>query len=141
MAYRAGKGVMVMAFKYLLDTDVIIWHLRGHEPTEKILKAIEIDQPIGCSVISVFETLAGIRERELASTSQFLAPLYKIPIDGNIAIKAAEYWREFRAKGITIGQADAMIAATANILKLTLITYNRRYYPMDDIVFYENAFM
>lgn len=127
-----------MAFRYLLDTDVIIWHLRGHEPTEEILKTIEIDQPIGCSAISVFEVLAGVQEMNHIATTQFLAPLYKIPIDGNIAIKAAEYWREFREKGIIIGQADVMIAATANIMNLTLITYNRSHYPMDDIAFYEH---
>lgn len=127
-----------MAFRYLLDTDVIIWHLRGHKPTEEILKTIEIDQPIGCSVVSVFEVLAGVREKERLATLQFLAPLHKIPIDGTIAMKAADYWKEFRTKGITLGQADALIAATANIKNLTLITYNQSHYPMDDIAFYEH---
>jgi len=127
-----------MAFRYLLDTDVIIWHLRGHEPTEEILKSIEVDQPIGCSVISMFEVLAGVREKERTVTLQFLAPLNKVPVDGPIAIKAAEYWKELRTKGITIGQADALIAATANIMNLTLITYNRSHYPMDGVAFYEH---
>ena len=127
-----------MAFRYLLDTDVIIWHLRGHEPTEEILKSIEIDQPVGCSAISVFEVLAGVREKERTVTLQFLAPLNKVPVDSPISIKASEYWKEFKMKGITIGQADALIAATANIMNLTLITYNRRHYPMNDVTFYEH---
>ena len=126
-----------MAFRYLLDTDVIIWHLRGHEPTKEILKSIKIDQPIGCSAISVFEIWVGIRKKELEITHQLLNQLYKIPIDSIIAMKAADYWKEFRVKGITLGQADAMIAATANVMNLTLITYNRSHYQMDDITFYE----
>jgi len=29
-----------MALRFLLDTDILVWHLRGHEETEKIgLKA------------------------------------------------------------------------------------------------------
>jgi len=126
-----------MAFKYLLDTDVIIWHLRGHEPTREILETIKFDQPIGCSIMSVFEVWCGVRKKEQEITQQLLSQLNKIPIDNDIAVKAAEYWREFRAKGITLGKADAIIAATANILNLTLITYNRSHYPMNDIVFYE----
>jgi len=126
-----------MALKYLLDTDVIIWNLRNHEPTREILISIKNDQPIGCSVISVYEVWIGVRKKEYEITQQLLNELYKIPIDGSIAIKAAEYWRDFRVRGITLGQADAMIAATANILNLTLITYNRNHYPMDDIAFYE----
>ena len=63
--------------------------------------------------------------------------LNKIPIDGAIALKAAEYWREFRQQGVTLGQADALIAATAHVLDLVLITYNRDHYPMKDMKLYE----
>ncbi|MGB9596455.1 MAG: PIN domain-containing protein [Candidatus Poribacteria bacterium] len=104
MAYKSRSGEVAIAFKYLFDTDVIIWHLRGHEPTEKILKTIGVDQPIGCSVISIFEVLAGVREKEREITLQFFALLYKIPIDVAIATKAIDYWKEFRAKGITLGR-------------------------------------
>jgi tRNA(fMet)-specific endonuclease VapC len=137
MAYRSGKEEIAVALKYLLDTNVIIWHLRDYEPTNEILRSIKADQPMGCSAISVFEVWVGVRKKEYDITQRLLNQLYKIPIDSIIAIRAAEYWREFRAKGITLGQADAIIAATANILNLTLITYNQSHYPMDDIAFYE----
>ena len=126
-----------MALRFLLDTDVLIWHLRGHESTEKLLKELESEQPLGCSALSVFEVWAGVRTKDEEATHQFLSVLYKIPADGAIAFKAAEYWREFRRRGITLGQADALIAATAYILDLVLITYNRDHYPMDDIKLYE----
>jgi predicted nucleic acid-binding protein len=126
-----------MALRFLLDTDVIIWHLRGHEPTEELLEKLEVEQPLGCSTLSVFEVWVGVRPKEEEVTHQFLSVLYKIPVDGAIAFKAAEYWREFRGQGLTLGQADAIIAATAHVLNLVLVTYNRDHYPMKDIMLYE----
>ncbi len=126
-----------MALKFILDSDVIIWHLRGHEPTEELLRELEPEQPLGCSAISMFEVWSGVRSEDEEPTQQFLRVLYKIPVDGDIALKAAEYWREFRGRGTTLGQADALIAATAHVLKLVLVTYNSNHYPMKDITLYQ----
>ena len=125
-----------MASKFILDSDVIIWHLRGHEPTEGLLRELEPEQPLGCSAISIFEVWSGVRPEDEESTHRFLSVLYQIPVDGNIALKAAEYWREFRNQGITLGQADAFIAATAHVSKSVLVTYNSSHYPMNDITLY-----
>ncbi len=126
-----------MALKFILDSDVIIWHLRGHEPTEELLRELEPEQPLGCSVISTFEVWSGVRPEDEESTRRFLSVLYEIPVDGNVALKAAEYWREFRKRGTTLGQADALIAATAHMLKLVLVTYDINHYPMKDITLYQ----
>ena len=126
-----------MALRYLLDTDVIIWHLRGHEPTEGLLQAIEGEQPLGCSAMSVFEVWSGVRPREEEGTRRFLEALYQIPASGPVALAAAEYWRDFRRRGVTLGRADALIAATVRVFDLTLVTYNRDHYPMDDIALYD----
>lgn len=123
--------------KFLLDTDVLIWHLRGHEPTESLLEDLEAEQPLGCSTVSVFEVWAGVRRQEEEVTRQFLAVLYKVPVDGRIAYRAAEYWREFRGKGVTLGRVDALIAATAHVLGLVLVTYNRSHYPMEDVTYHD----
>jgi len=125
-----------VALSYLLDTDVIIWHLRGHDPTQELLREIESQQPLGCSTISMFEVWCGVRPKEKEATLRLLNALLQIPADGEIAVKAAEYWREFRRRGVTLGQGDALIAATANTLRLTLVTYSRDHYPMKDIAFY-----
>ena len=122
-----------MALRYLLDTDVMVWHLRGHEPTEAILRQIEEEQPLACSALSVLEVWAGVRAQEEGVTRRFLETLYQVPADGVVAVAAAEYWRDFRARGVTLGRADALIAATARTLDLVLVTYNRDHYPMDDV--------
>ena len=126
-----------MTLRFLLDTDVLIWHLRGHEPTGELLRELEPEQPLGCSALSVYEVWSGVRSEEEKPTRQLLSVLYNIPVDGPIAFKAAEYWRGFRQQGVTLGQADALIAATAHALDLTLITYNLDHYPMQDIRLYE----
>jgi len=128
---------LTSVLRYLLDTDVIIWHLRGHEPTEAALRTIAADQPLGCSALSVFEVWSGVRSREEEPTRRFLASLHQIPTDGPIAVVAAEYWRDYRGQGITLGRADALIAATARVLDLALVTYNIEHYPMDDIARYD----
>ena len=126
-----------MALRYLLDTDVIIWHLRGHEPTEALLRTIEDEQPLGCSALSAFEVWAGARPQEEEPTRRFLEMLDQIPAGSRIALAAAGYWRDFRRRGVTLGRADALIAATAQVRGLILVTYNRGHYPMDDISLYE----
>ena len=78
-----------MALRYLLDTDVIIWHLRGHEPTEALLRTIEDEQPLGCSALSAFEVWAGARLQEEEPTRRFLDTLNQIPADSRIALAAA----------------------------------------------------
>ncbi len=126
-----------MALKFMLDSDVIIWHLRGHEPTEELLRELEPEQPLACSAISMFEVWSGARSEDRESTHRFLSVLHKIPVDGDVALKAAEYWREFRSRGITLGQADALIAATACVFGLVIVTYNSNHYPMRDIELYQ----
>jgi len=51
---------------YLIDSDVLIWHLRGHQPTVQLLRSLVRTSPqdkrvlpLGCSVISAFEVWAG----------------------------------------------------------------------------------
>lgn len=126
-----------MALRYLLDSDVIIWHLRGHEPTAKLLDVIDMEQPLGCSAVSTFEVWSGVRPKEEEATSEFLDALYTVPVNREIALQAGEYWRQFRRRGITLGRADALIAATARVLGLALVTYNGDHYPMKDIALYK----
>jgi len=131
------EGQLGMALRFLLDSDVIIWHLRGHEPTESLLEDLEVEQPIGCSALSTFEVWSGVRPKEVEQTREFLSALRVVPVDEAIALKAGEYWREFRRKRVTLGKADALIAATAHVLRLVLVTCNPDHYPMKDLTLYE----
>jgi predicted nucleic acid-binding protein len=51
--------------RYLIDTDVIIDHLRGEEKARDLLKGIKVkDADILYSVITKAELYAGVRPRE-----------------------------------------------------------------------------
>lgn len=100
--------------KVLLDTDVLIDHLRGHRHLETGDTAI--------SVITRTELLAG-DERQEVSVDALLEDCDEVGIDPEIARRAG---RVKRQTGLQI--ADALIAATALERKLPLMTRNRRHF-------------
>jgi len=125
---------------YLIDSDVLIWHLRGHQPTVQLLRTLvqksrqeEVVLPLGCSVISVFEVWAGMRRGEKAATERLLSSLERYPVDEVIAKQAADYYQAFVKQGVTLHIADLMIAATALEYQLTLVSYNYDHFPMEGI--------
>ncbi|MBA2522545.1 MAG: type II toxin-antitoxin system VapC family toxin [Solirubrobacterales bacterium] len=99
----------------LVDTDVLIDHLRG---------AVELKRPTGASisysVITRSELLAGPLEQEPA-VRRLLASLRELPVSSQIADAAGLIRRE---TGIAI--PDALIAATALVGDLELRSRNRR---------------
>ncbi len=107
-----------MAVRLLLDTDVLIDYLRDR--TESLL----------ISSISVAELYAGIRdESERKSLETFLQAFQIVPVDREIAVKGGSYRRDY-VKSHNTGLADALIAATAGIRQATLVTLNRKHFPM-----------
>lgn len=99
----------------LIDTDVLIDHLRGTRrlPAEVGHAAI--------SVVTRCELFAGTDEPELLR--RFLAPMTQLPVDAAIAELAGRTRRETQ-----IATPDALVAATALIHRLPLMTRNRRHF-------------
>jgi predicted nucleic acid-binding protein len=56
-------------------------------------------QNLAVSVVTVYEVLRGMRPGEEQRTKEFLEKLKCLPVTKEIAEKAAEYERDFRAKG------------------------------------------
>ena len=100
--------------KALLDTDVLIDHLRGYRRLRTAGLAV--------SVITRTELYAG-SEREEPAVEALLAKLKEFQIDAAIARRAG---RIQRTSGLKI--ADALIAATALEHGLDVMTRNRRHF-------------
>ena len=115
---------------FLVDTDVLIWALRGREPVIHLLATLreEAGGPLAASVISVFEVWAGRHESEEQVTAEFLAEFTHLAIDDEVALRAAELARFDRARGDSPSVPDLFIAATALANGLTLVTYNTRHF-------------
>ena len=100
----------------LVDTDVLVDHLRAgrsfHEPGSSVWY----------SVLTRAELFAG-RMTEEAPVQRLLRPLRELPVDRRVGESAG---RIRRATGLAL--PDAVIAATALVHDLPLLTRNRRHF-------------
>ena len=119
--------------EYLLDSDVLIWQLRDQEETVELLARLSKRGILACSVMSIVEIQAGVRRGEEKKTNALLDSLKAYDVTPAIANLAGTFIRDYRAKGITLDFADSIVAATAVIHGLTLLTYNVKHYPMHDV--------
>jgi predicted nucleic acid-binding protein len=122
--------------EYLLDSDVLIWQLRDQQETVELLAGLSRRGIMACSVMSIVEVQAGARRSEENKTNTLLDSLKAYDVTPTIANLAGEFIRDYRAKGITLDFVDSIVAATAVIHGLTLLTYNVKHYPMPEIKLY-----
>lgn len=118
---------------FLLDSDVVIWHLRGHLTIADCVFTLARRGRIGLSAITRAEVLQGMREPESKATFGFLDACETLPVALETADRAGEIVRSFRSQGVTIGLPDALIGATALLAGLPLYTCNPRHYPMEGL--------
>lgn len=113
----------------IIDTDVLIWYLRGNE---KAYKVIENLNNFSISVITYMELVQGMRnKKELNSLRQALHAwnakiLY---ISEEISAKAM-FAVEQHFLSHSMQLADALVAATAISYGLPLLTGNDKHYKI-----------
>ena len=114
----------------LLDSNVVIWHLRGNPGVVELVRALVRRGRIGLSAITRAEVLLGMREPERRPTLLFLDSCDTLPVTAATADRAGEIFRDFRSQGVTLSLPDALIGATALLASIPLYTCNPRHYPM-----------
>ncbi len=122
---------------YLLDSCVLIRHLRRHQPTTDLMAALALEGQVGIATISRTEIIEGMRDHKGDSTMRLLNSLISFALDVAIADLAGDYIRRFRAQGITLDKPDAIIGATAVHHSLVLVTFNSRHFPMPELRLYQ----
>lgn len=108
--------------RYLIDTNILIDHLRGDPLANQFLRNIETGRlRATVSVITECELLAsaGLTLQDERRILTLLTLLPRVAVTSHIARRAAQLRRRYR---ITI--ADALIAATALQSHATLVTRN-----------------
>lgn len=113
--------------RYVLDSTVLVDHLRGHERATDWLAALDA-VPL-CSEVSRAEVLVGVRSDEREAVEALFDAIDWVPVDEAVARRAGELGRRFRASH-RLGAADLLIAATAEEHRATLATSNVRHFPM-----------
>ncbi|MFZ5570598.1 MAG: type II toxin-antitoxin system VapC family toxin [Thermodesulfobacteriota bacterium] len=112
----------------LLDTDVLVDFLRGHEKAVAFVN--EFSSQIILSSIVVAELYAGAKGNAELTILENLISLFRVvPFTAEIAKIGGLYKRDF-GKSHAVGLADAVQAATANAEKAELKTLNLKHYPM-----------
>jgi predicted nucleic acid-binding protein len=114
----------------LVDTDVLVWALRGSGPARDWLRGSRRQAPLAVSVVTVAELTGGMRTTERDRVWSLLAALRAEPVTEVIARRAGEYRREWSASHGSIGTPDYLIAATADVLGARLATLNVKHFPM-----------
>jgi predicted nucleic acid-binding protein len=115
----------------LIDTDVLIAHLRGVPQAHSWLREAAIEEPtLAMSVVTVAEILGGMRSVERQSVRALLAAIPAVPVSEIIARRAGELRREFHRSHSGIATTDYLIAATAETVGAELATLNVRRFPM-----------
>ena len=114
----------------LVDSDVLIAHLRGLDSARDWLIDARTHGPLAISVVSIAELVGGMRSIERREVWRLLASFRAEPATEIIARRAGEMMRRYRRSHTGIGLGDYLIAATADVKGLQLATLNVRHFPM-----------
>ncbi len=118
--------------RFLLDSNVCIACLRRQDWALKVLGSVPLAS-VAVSSLTVGELVLGTylsKEpvRELAKVEAFLRPIQKLSFGRDEAIQWASLDAQLRKQGNRIEAEDAMIAATAMALGMTLVTGNTKHF-------------
>lgn len=127
----------------LIDTDVLIYFLRGDKRVRPIFRLNDrfyysyITRKELLKKLGLSDYLHSRSERppagswslkEKEAVERLLNRMRQAPVTGPVASSAEKLLKQHHHKGLQI--ADALIAATALELKAVLVTFNRKHYRM-----------
>jgi len=118
-----------LIYESILDTDVLIWYLRGNQ---KALELIDSLDRFCISSVTYMELIQGMRDKkELKLLQQTLKSwgVKIIFISEEISAKALFFMEEYFLSH-SMQLADSLIAATASNYGLELITANDKHYKV-----------
>jgi predicted nucleic acid-binding protein len=117
----------------LLDTTVLIDALRGRPAAERVRALRDTGQAPWICAINVEEVLRGSRTAEETVVKRFLGGIRLAPLGRAEGEQAGRWRREYARQGITLSQADCLIAAAAVGVGARLATGNPKHFPMPEL--------
>lgn len=118
---------------YLVDTDILIWVLRENEKYVNLLKTLARKGSLTISTVTIAEIYKNVYPAELIKTENLLNELQNFDVTPTVAKQAGLYWQEYSKRLKNLSLTDCLIAATANINEATLVSLNKKHFPMKDI--------
>lgn len=119
--------------RVLLDSTVLIDALRGRPAADRVRAMRRLgDEPWTCA-ISIEEIWRGLLRSEEPAARRLVRGLRCAPLGSAEGVRAGLWRREFSQRGVTLHQADCLIAAAALGVEARLATGNPADFPMDDL--------
>lgn len=109
---------------YLLDTGLVLRHLRGQQRTVQLLRSLGKVGRLAIASVTRLEVHAGMQTDERYVTQKLLQRLATIDLDRAVADRAGDMIAAQMRMGRVLSVPDAIIAATALEHGLTLVTLN-----------------
>lgn len=122
---------------HILDSNILIRYLRKTAGYKDLLHEIERKGWTYISVMTRLEIVRGMQEREREETFDLLDTLETVPMTSEIADLAGELISSWRGRGISLSDADAIIAASAIHRGLALVTTNAKHFPMPELIVFQ----
>ncbi|HWY56085.1 MAG TPA: type II toxin-antitoxin system VapC family toxin [Terriglobales bacterium] len=124
--------------RLLLDTSVLIDVLRlRHGRRELLAELARGANTLATTALNVAELYARMRPEEEARTEEFLAALECYELTAAVGRLAGSLKNRYARKGRTLTLADTIVAAVAIERRCTLMTDNRKNFPMPEVDCYD----
>lgn len=117
----------------LLDSTILIDFLLGRPAVQHVRSLRDRGDDPCTTGINVEEIVRGLRASEVTAAHQLFDGLELISIDAVDGWKAGTWRREFAGHGVTLWQADCLVAAAAHRVGARLATGNPKDFPMPDL--------
>ena len=118
--------------KYLLDTDICIYWLKGKATVRAKIEQIDRSD-IAICVITATELYFGAYnsnkiEQNLKTAENFIQSITVLPLSNDTLKKFGQLKAQFRKAGTPVADFDLLIASVAIAKNLILVTNNTRHY-------------
>jgi predicted nucleic acid-binding protein len=117
----------------LLDTTVLIDYLRGAPTADRVEELLDRGDVACSTAINVEELARGLKGGEASQAHALIEGLTILRLGRVEGWQAGTWRREFAARGLTLSQADCLIAAAAWSAGAALATGNPKDFPMEEI--------
>jgi predicted nucleic acid-binding protein len=115
--------------RFCLDTNVLIAFLKDREPGASAVEKVVKESQCYVTSTTVYELLFGVaRAKKEIGENALLGVMGILPLDGNVAKRAAELHVELIGRNQDIGIKDVFIAASCLEQAMPLLTANKRHF-------------
>jgi predicted nucleic acid-binding protein len=118
----------------VLDTTVLIDFLRGRPAVARVAALRDAGDVPATTAVNVEEIVRGLRPAEVDAAERLFGGLLVLRTGRRAGWQAGAWRRELAARGLTLWQADCLIAATAFVHNASLATGNPKDFPMPGLV-------